>query len=127
MVVTTCALFQYSICITAATTFEKFDIQNQASSPTTNFPHDSWRQSPLAIACKGGNAKLTSLLIDVGANLEMKDEDGETPLYFAARNGHVDCVEALLKGPERKADINVQDIVNGYTPLMVAGKVNYTE
>jgi ankyrin repeat protein len=64
---------------------------------------------------------LTELLIEVGANLEMKDEDGETPLYFAARNGHVDCVEALLKDPSKKADINVQDTVNGYTPLMVAG------
>jgi ankyrin repeat protein len=68
---------------------------------------------------------LTQLLIEVGANLEMKDEDGETPLYFAARNGHVDCVEALLKEPLRKADINVQDTVNGYTPLMVAGKYIY--
>jgi glycerophosphodiester phosphodiesterase len=61
-------------------------------------------------------------LIEVGANLEMRDEDGETPLYFAARNGHLECVEALFKDPQRRANINVQDTVNGYTPLMVAGK-----
>lgn len=106
----------------AATTFEEFDVQNQEITKTTNFPHASWRQSPLAIACKIGNASLTSLLIEVGADLEMIDEDGETPLYFAARNGHVDCVDALLKDPQRRANINVKDTVNGYTPLMVAGK-----
>ncbi|CAM0142629.1 unnamed protein product [Umbelopsis sp. WA50703] len=103
-----------------ATTFEEFDLHNQEVKKPTNFPHDSWRQSPLAIACKSGNAALTSLLIEVGANLEMRDEDGETPLYFAARNGHLECVEALFKDPQRRANINVQDTVNGYTPLMVA-------
>ncbi|KAI8581990.1 hypothetical protein K450DRAFT_230264 [Umbelopsis ramanniana AG] len=103
-----------------SSTFEEFNITNQELPRSTNFPHDSWCQSPLAIACKIGNARLTKLLIEVGANLEMKDEDGETPLYFAARNGHVDCIEALLREPLTKADINVQDTVNGYTPLMVA-------
>jgi ankyrin repeat protein len=114
--------YSYTEFVTASTTFEEFNIETQDASRSSNFPHDSWRQSPLAIACKGGNAKLTALLIEVGANLEMRDEDGETPLYFAARNGHVDCIEELLKDPKRKADVNVQDTVNGYTPLMVAGK-----
>ena len=49
-------------------------------------------------------------------NIEKRDKAGQTPLIYAARKGHVDVIEALLK---RGADINGPDR-HGRTPLIHA-------
>ena len=47
------------------------------------------------------------------ASINAKDADGETPLHYAALNGHLDCVRFLLKD---NADVNLTD-AEGSTPL----------
>ncbi|GKT91873.1 ankyrin repeat protein [Colletotrichum tofieldiae] len=56
---------------------------------------------------------LVSLLIEKGADIEAKDEDGQTPLFHACRFRN-DAVARLLI--EKGADIEVKD-KNGRTPL----------
>lgn len=47
------------------------------------------------------------------ALLDAKDSDGETPLHYAALNGHLDCVKHLVRNG---ADVNLTD-EEGSTPL----------
>ena len=52
----------------------------------------------------------------------IKDNYGETPLYVASRNGHLDIVKCLVV--ECKADPNIKDNY-GETPLYVASEKGY--
>ncbi len=55
-------------------------------------------------------------LIKAGANVNVKDNNGNTPLHVAAGYRRVDATEALIKAG---ANVNVKDS-NGNTPLRVA-------
>ena len=57
--------------------------------------------------------------IDVNA----KNEDGQTPLHFAARRGHTETVKYLV---EKGADVNAKNKY-GQTPLHYAARRGHTE
>jgi len=57
--------------------------------------------TPLHQACYRGNLELVTLLLNRGANLHAVDNTAETPICFAAGEGHLDVVRYLL---ERGAD-----------------------
>ena len=50
----------------------------------------------LLVAARTGHAGTVKDAIAAGANVNVKDEHGNTPLLEAARNGHDDVVRALL-------------------------------
>ena len=52
--------------------------------------------TPLHWAAFGGHTDTVKLLLDVGADKEVKDKNGETPLHCAAWKGHTDIVKLLL-------------------------------
>ena len=56
------------------------------------------------------------LLLDAGANLEARDQEGETPLSRAASFGQTETFQLLL---EKGARIDVRD-KRGMTPLIAA-------
>jgi ankyrin repeat protein len=63
------------------------------------------------------------LIIKGGANVNAKDKDGTTPLYWAAYYGHTAVAEMLLKsGP----NLNVKINLFGYTPLHLAASNGHT-
>jgi ankyrin repeat protein len=67
-------------------------------------------------AAAEGNINVVRQAIAKGANLNVKDEDGETPLLWAAMFGHKEVAELLIvKG----ADVNAMTN-GGKTPLDVA-------
>ena len=49
--------------------------------------------------------------------VHLLDEDGATPLMYAAIGGHLSVVQLLIA---RGADINKQDRASGWTALMQA-------
>ena len=66
--------------------------------------------------CEKGELKIVKFLVENGANIEIKDNNGMTPLSNACRGGYLDVVKFLI---ENGANIETKD-VNGMTPLLKA-------
>jgi ankyrin repeat protein len=58
---------------------------------------DSDRRSPLMWAVALGNLETAQMLLEAGADPNLKDKDGRTPLSIAAENGSTEIIEALLR------------------------------
>ena len=67
-------------------------------------------------AIKVGNVEWVRQLIEDGANPNIKDRYGETPLHISARSGHAKIIEILIAGG---ADVKAKDDF-GQTPLHFA-------
>ncbi len=74
--------------------------------------------TPLYIAAGEGRLAVVELLLDKGAAIEAKAEDGCTPLSTAAFNGHVDVVKLLL---DRGAAVEGKH-KDSVTPLAMAAQ-----
>lgn len=72
----------------------------------------------LIYACKEGNKEFVYILIRMGANINTKDDKGNTPLIIASYNGHKEIVSMLIKN---KANINDRNN-EGDTAVMEACK-----
>ncbi|XP_071793630.1 fibronectin type 3 and ankyrin repeat domains 1 protein-like [Asterias amurensis] len=59
----------------------------------------------LRCAAMGGDPNVAKVLMNAGAEVNIKDKDGKTPLMIACLNGHVTLVQALV---ERGADPTVR-------------------
>lgn len=77
------------------------------------------------MACTLSNLELLYLLIDTGASVDLADEDGETPLLIAIRNQFTEGARVLIT--QGHANVNLPEKVNGWTPLIVAGKKSGSE
>jgi ankyrin repeat protein len=72
--------------------------------------------TPLHIACKNGNPGIVRLLIEAGADKEIKDVGRQSPLSIAVSNNHYDIAEYLI---EVGADISSKG-PNGLQPIHFA-------
>ena len=76
---------------------------------------------------KSGDARTVINLMLTGVDLKVVDEDGQTPLYWAIMNGHLDVVTALVKIGD---DILNVECDKARTPILVAAsyaKLNIVE
>ncbi len=71
----------------------------------------------LIVATNKRKDDVVKALIDHGANVNITDNNGWTPLMFAAEKGHLTTVQALLSAPQ--IDINAKK-TDGVTALIVA-------
>lgn len=75
----------------------------------------------LALATKANFVVIVQLLVDARVDLNFQDEQGESALHVAARFGHTECAEMLLKGSNsQKADVELIEKTFGWTPLFIA-------
>lgn len=93
--------------------------------PVPEFARQSHHPSAVAMACTLSNLELLYLLIDTGASVDLADEDGETPLLIAIRNQFTEGARVLIT--QGHANVNLPEKVNGWTPLIVAGKTSGSE
>jgi len=70
-----------------------------------------------------GRLEVARLLLEHSADVNARDDDGWTPLHFAAYNDHVDVAELLLR---HGADAGARDN-EGLTPLDVALRTEHAE
>lgn len=72
----------------------------------------------LMMAAASGQIWRVKYLVENGANVNWRDEEGYTPLTWAAQHGHAPVAEYLIS---RFAQVNPTDKA-GYTPLMWAAQ-----
>ncbi len=71
-----------------------------------------------------GDEELVKNLLEKGAHVNIRTEDGWTALEAATQKGYTKIAELLIKAG---ADLNVQDTNNGYTALLWAAQEGHTK
>ncbi|RKK66726.1 hypothetical protein BFJ69_g15146 [Fusarium oxysporum] len=77
----------------------------------------------LMAAVGKGHVEVVKLLLDKGADVNIPDKDGWTPVFSASWNGYVEVVKLLL---DKGADVNIPD-KNGWTPVSAASANGHVE
>ncbi len=75
----------------------------------TDTDHMHW----IHYAAKANNIQALHILLSKGANINVRNLRGETPLHLASKTGYVQFIQLLLKN---EADIHARNLV-GETPL----------
>ena len=75
----------------------------------------------LALATKASYTVIVEMLVNAGVDINWKDQTGETALHVAARFGHHECAQVIVKGNGTE-EANLEIVENSYawTPLHVA-------
>lgn len=60
--------------------------------------HNGLKATPLHSAAAGRHERIVNLLIQYGADPNVREQNGFTPLHAAAQNGDVEIIRALLLG-----------------------------
>lgn len=99
----------YGLLYRTASVILKFggdpNLRSRVSRLHDNCDHDCWRspdcgqrgQTTLHLACAGGVDTLVALMLESGANIELRDEAGYLPVYYAMAQGHCDITIRLLR------------------------------
>jgi|JI10StandDraft_1071094.scaffolds.fasta_scaffold750091_1 ankyrin repeat protein len=73
-------------------------------------PIDTDSETPLSLAIKNSQTVIAKSLIQLGAELEVKDSTYRTPLMNACLSGNLEIVEELLEaGADWKATNQIND------------------
>ncbi|MDG1436869.1 MAG: ankyrin repeat domain-containing protein [Rickettsiaceae bacterium] len=84
---------------------------------------DTMNKSLLCYVASLGNTEAIKLLLEQGAEVGAKNNQGDTPLHIAALSGHTEAIKLLLeRGTELGAKTN-----QGFTPLHIAAQNGHTE
>ena len=81
-------------------------------------------QTALMLAVSHGRLDMVQLLVESGADLNIRDEDGSTALMCAAEHGQTDTVKFLIAQPD--VDISAKDN-DGLTALAVAMEAGHRD
>ncbi|AVP87764.1 hypothetical protein phytr_8320 [Candidatus Phycorickettsia trachydisci] len=77
---------------------------------------------PLYQACSRGANVGAKWLVDNGANVDLKTDDGATAMYVAASKGNVDLIEFLRCNGDNSIDLGVKNYGLDYTPIQIAAR-----
>jgi ankyrin repeat protein len=92
-----------------------FLLKNGANINDKNV-RDTIDQTPLIVAADSGCKDIVEMLLQAGANIEHRNDQGETALISAAQEGHKEIVQMLL---DAGANVN-QENADGETALDLA-------
>ena len=66
-------------------------------------------ETPLHVACGNGDAKIAQLLVTAGADVNLKDVCGRTPLEVATFNDAVECAKIIAPLTTELSALSVDD------------------
>ena len=89
---------------------------------TKDIDSNSYEKTPLIYASMNGYTEIVNILVDNGADLEVKDTRGFTPLMRATVDGHTEIVDILTN---KGADVNVK--AHGVSILKFAHMFNHPD
>ena len=81
-------------------------------------------QTALMLAVSHGRLDMVQLLVEAGADVNIRDEDGSTALMCAAEHGHMEIVKYVLQQPETNVLAKDND---GLTALAVAMEAGHRD
>jgi hypothetical protein len=104
------------VCDTQSLRFKNwFDIYRTMTHRWEGIPRFT---SPLTVGSYFGYEVMVKFLLEAKADVDSKDNQSRTPLWWAAENGQEGVIKLLLNA---KADINLKDDhILGQTPLLLA-------
>ncbi len=85
--------------------FETAEYLVKAGAPINSVSRNGLRVAPIQSAVAGGHLKTVKMLLDHGADPNITEQGGFTPLHAAAQNGDVDMIRVLLYGG---ADLSIK-------------------
>ena len=89
-----------------------------------NSHHKGW--TSLHRAAFYGNIEIVDFLIEMGLDIDVKDDRGQTPIHWPANYGRVQMVNHLLsKGADANA-VAIDGVFSGQAPLDAAIKDNHS-
>lgn len=99
----------------------KFDITNSKVCELVTGNLFDTAYETIFNAIIGNNIEAVKLFLDQGSSIEIKDDDGDTPLLLAVSEGHLNIVRLLL---DKGAYIEAKDN-DGSTPLICSANAGY--
>ena len=78
-------------------------------------------QTALMLAVSHGRVDMVELLVEGGADVNVRDEDGSTALMCAAEHGHIEIVKVLMKHPDININATDNDGLSALSVAMEAG------
>ncbi|KAJ3153172.1 hypothetical protein HDU89_000801 [Geranomyces variabilis] len=73
--------------------------------PDINCRREHFGSTPLAVACRSGNAQVAALLLSYGADVTAPDAYGVSPLHWAATSGSAPLVSLILSRAVSKGQL----------------------
>ena len=85
---------------------------------------DNDLNTPLHYAAESGSFSICDLIVNHSDDKNIENNLGVTPLFLAAKNGHMDIVEMFIKEANSDDDCNPKNVF-GYTPLHEAARLGH--
>ena len=102
-----------------ASYFGHFDVAEylvRAGASINAVSHNGLRAAPIQSAAAGGHRRIVKMLVEHGADPNIREQGGHTPLHAAAENGDEEMIRILLFGG---ADLTIHNAA-GKTALDLA-------
>lgn len=98
-------------------------VQELVNADNVNIATDVYKVTVLHFACQRGLNELVSRVIQLGANINARDYNGNTPLTYVICNSHFRCVDILLTAG---SDVSIPNKL-GFIPLYTISVTNCVE
>ena len=101
-------------------------VANKYGDPPLSVRSDN-DQTILHVACEKGDLSIVKMVLEAGADPTVTDKLGCTPLYYACKNSHLECVrEFMVQIPDVICDLMKVANKYGATPLSVRANNDQT-
>merc|ERR1719499_2984699 len=115
----TCTML-VSLAVIASDTHRSV-VQRLFSTADLNVRASQHGQTALMLAVSHGRLDMVDLLLEGGADVNIRDEDGSTALMCAAEHGHMEIVKLLMRHPDININATDNDGLSALSVAMEAG------